>query len=289
MSAAAELEILYDSGPCLVVNKPPGVLTQAPAGIDSLEVRVKAFYREREQKEGNIYLGLPHRLDRPVSGAIVFARHVRAAQRLSTQFENRTVTKVYWAFVEGDVQPDEGTWTDHLHKRHGMAQAIVVPADDPRGKLAVMHYRVLARADSGSWLEVQLETGRTHQIRVQAASRGHAVLGDSQYGSTRPFGEQFEDERLRAIALHARQLGFNHPMTGEAVDIIAPPPAGVELRLRFAWRDRLRHVASKVFPTERARQPSSGKPASHDRSGARSSQPAAIIATAVSRPPLPGR
>ncbi len=96
------LEILYDNGPCLVVNKPPGILTQAPAGIDSLEVQVKAFYREREQKEGNIYLGLPHRLDRPVSGAIVFARHVRAAQRLSSQFENRTVTKVYWAVVEGD-------------------------------------------------------------------------------------------------------------------------------------------------------------------------------------------
>jgi 23S rRNA-/tRNA-specific pseudouridylate synthase len=182
------LDILYDSGPCLVVNKPPGVLTQAPAGIDSLEVRVKAFYREREQKEGNIYVGLPHRLDRPVSGAIVFARHVRAAQRLSTQFENRTVTKVYWAFVEGEVRPDEGTWTDYLHKRHGMAQSIVVPEGDPRGKLAVM------------W-------------------------GDSQYGATRPFGEQFEDERLRAIALHARQLGFNHPMTGEAVDIITSPPA----------------------------------------------------------------
>ena len=255
------LDILHDSGPCLVVNKPPGLLTQAPAGIDSLEVQVKEFYRRREQKQGNIYLGLPHRLDRPVSGAIVFARHVRAAQRLSTQFENRTVTKVYWTLVAGDVQPDEGTWIDYLHKRHGMAQAIVVPADDPRGKRAVMHYRVLARqqiADpsrvvgpplSGqvapatrrgemgpakcTWLEVQLETGRTHQIRVQAASRGHPVLGDAQYGSTHPFGEQFPDERLRAIALHARQLGFNHPMTGEAVDIVAPPPvAWHELNLR---------------------------------------------------------
>jgi 23S rRNA pseudouridine1911/1915/1917 synthase len=252
------LEILYDSGPCLVVNKPAGLLTQAPAGIDSLEQQVKAFYRQREQKEGNIYLGLPHRLDRPVSGAIVFARHVRAAQRLATQFENRTVTKVYWAVVEGDVQPDEGTWTDYLHKRHGMAQSIVVPPDDPRGKLAVLHYRVLARryiaepswlgprvldtpcdADTPqpgqdgraiySWLEVQLETGRTHQIRVQAASRGHSVVGDFQYGATRPFGEQYDDERLRAIALHARQLGFNHPMTNECVDVIAPLPA--------AWRE----------------------------------------------------
>jgi 23S rRNA pseudouridine1911/1915/1917 synthase len=90
----AMLEILYDNGPVLVINKPAGILTQAPAGIDSLEVQVKAFYREREQKEGNIYLGLPHRLDRPVSGAIVFARHVRAAQRLSSQFENRSVTEV---------------------------------------------------------------------------------------------------------------------------------------------------------------------------------------------------
>lgn len=223
------LEILYDNGPVLVVNKPAGVLTQAPAGIDSLEVRVREFYRQREAKEGNIYLGLPHRLDRPVTGAIVFARHVRAAQRISMQFENRTVTKLYWAFVEGqvhgDVEADEGTWTDHLHKRHGMAQAIVVPDDDPRGKLAIMHWRVLARIVAGTWLEVQLETGRTHQIRVQAATRGHSVVGDTQYGATQTFGEQFEDERLRAIALHARQLGFNHPMTREPVDVIAPVPA----------------------------------------------------------------
>ena len=219
------LDILYDDGPVLVVNKPAGVLTQAPAGIDSLEVRVKALYRQREGKEGNIYLGLPHRLDRPVSGAIVFARHVRAAERISTQFENRTVTKVYWAVVEGQLERDEDTWIDHLHKRHGMAQAIVVPADDPRGKLAVMHWRVRARTAVGTWLEVQLETGRTHQIRIQAASRGHAIVGDTQYGATQPFGEQFADERLRAIALHARQLGFNHPMTGEPLDVIAPVPS----------------------------------------------------------------
>jgi RluA family pseudouridine synthase len=223
------LDVLYDNGPVLVINKPAGILTQAPAGIDSLEVQVKAFYREREAKEGNIYLGLPHRLDRPVSGAIVFARHVRAAQRLSTQFENRTVTKVYWAVVEGDVADEEGTWTDHLHKRHGMSQSIVVPADDPRGKVAIMRYRVRGRGQAAedaegryTWLEIELETGRTHQIRVQCASRGHAVIGDVQYGAKLAFGEQFADERLRGIALHARQLGFNHPMTSEAVDVIAP-------------------------------------------------------------------
>lgn len=220
------LEILYDEGPCLVVNKPAGLLTQAPRGIDSLEIWVKNFYREREgkQPDDNIYLGLAHRIDRPVTGAIVFARHVRAARKLCTQFSERTVSKVYWAFVEGQVSPDEGTWCDYLHKRHGMAQSEVVDEDHPAGKHAVLHYRVLWQSELGTWLEIELETGRTHQIRIQAASRDHAVLGDSQYGSALPFGEQHPELRDRGIALHARQLGFTHPMTGEAVDIVAPLP-----------------------------------------------------------------
>jgi 23S rRNA pseudouridine1911/1915/1917 synthase len=224
------LDILYDNGPCLVVNKPSGLLTQAPAGIDSLEVQIKAFYREREGKpaDANIYLGICHRLDRPVSGAIVFARHERAARRLSKQFENRTVTKSYWAFVEGAVAPDEGTWTDYLHKRHGMAQAEVVEASHPAAKHAVLQYRVKWHGPRGSWLEIELETGRTHQIRVQATSRGHPVIGDSQYGSTQLFGAPDLEIRERPIALHARQLGFRHPMAEEAVNVVAPLPADWE-------------------------------------------------------------
>ena len=220
------LDILYDDGPVLVINKPAGVLTQAPAGIDSLEVRVKDFYRRREGKpaDAEIYLGLPHRLDRPVSGAIVFARHARAAQRLSAQFENRTVSKSYWAFVEGAVIPEEGTWSDYLHKRHGMAQAEVVTAEHPAAKHAVLHYRVRWQSEAGTWLEVELETGRTHQIRIQAASRGHAVVGDSQYGSAQAFGDPSLELRDRPIALHARQLSFRHPMTPEQVAIVAPLP-----------------------------------------------------------------
>lgn len=226
----APLEILYDDGPVLVINKAAGVLTQAPAGIDSLEVQVKTLYREREGKpaDASIYLGLPHRLDRPVSGAIVFARHERAAQRISAQFENRTVSKSYWAFVEGHVTPDEGTWTDYLHKRHGMAQAEVVEADHPAAKHAILHYRVRWRSEAGpvvgTWLEIELETGRTHQIRIQASSRGHAVVGDSQYGATTPFGDPALDIRDRPIALHARQLAFGHPMKPEQVNITAPLP-----------------------------------------------------------------
>lgn len=223
----APLEVLYDDGPCLVVNKPPGLLTQAPLGIDCLEIAVKEFYRAREEKsaEENLYLGIIHRLDRPVTGAITFARHARAAKRLADQFQNRTVSKTYWALVEGTLDSDEGTWVDFLHKRHGMAQAIVVPEDDPRGKKAILHYRVRGQVDGATWLEIELETGRTHQIRVQASSRGHSVLGDSQYGSSTEFGPECEDERDRAIALHARTLGFRHPMRDEQIVIEAPLPA----------------------------------------------------------------
>ena len=219
-----DLEILYDEGPCLVVNKPSGVLTQAPRGIESMETLIKEFYRQREGKEPgtNIYLGLVHRIDRPVTGALAFVRHVRAARKLCAQFANRTVNKVYWAFVEGQVKPDEGTWRDYLHKRQGMAQTEVVKSDHPTAKHAVLHYRVQWRSSLGSWLEIELETGRTHQIRVQASSRGFPVLGDAQYGSTLSFGNQHEDIRRRGIALHARQLGFHHPMTTEPVDIVAP-------------------------------------------------------------------
>ncbi len=233
------LEILYDDGPCLVVNKRSGLLTQAPAGIDSLEVQVKDFYRRREGKptSAKIYLGLPHRLDRPVSGAIVLARHARAAGKLSAQFENRSIRKVYWALVEGLVEPEEGTWTDTLRKLHGVAQVEVVDFEHPAGKQAVLHYRVrrhwpIEGNQGVTYLEIDLETGRTHQIRVQAASRGHAVLGDWQYGSRIPFGTQFEDSRLRAIALHARELSFRHPMTQVLVDLRAPlPPTWAGWRL----------------------------------------------------------
>lgn len=228
------LDVLYDDGPVLVVNKPPGLLTQAPRGIDSLELWVRDYFRTKEQLEGNFYVGLVHRIDRPVTGAIVFGRNVRATQRLARQFQERTVGKTYWALVEGCVEPDEGTWRDHLHKRHGMAQAIVVPEDDPRGKHAVLHYAVRQRLENATWLEITLETGRTHQIRVQAASRGHAVLGDAQYGAAIPFGVQHDDERERQIALHARSLAFRHPMREESVEVRAP--------LGAAWPEPLREA-----------------------------------------------
>lgn len=229
MSLPLGFSILYDEGPCLIVNKPAGLLTQAPLGIDSLELRVKRFIKQREGKSGEIYLGVPHRLDRPVSGAIVFARHVRAARKISEQFEGRTVQKTYWALVAGQPVEERGTWTDYLQKIDGEPRTVIVEQNNPAGKVAILHFRVMQTLPQGTLLEIELETGRTHQIRVQCASRGLPLLGDSLYGSQLTFGPWSDDERARLISLHARSIRLRHPMTREPLHVIAPLP---EL-----WRD----------------------------------------------------
>ncbi len=217
-------EILYDEGPCLIVNKPAGLLTQAPLGIDSLELRVKRFIKAREGKTGEIYLGVPHRLDRPVSGCIVFARHVRAARKISEQFEGRTVSKTYWALVPTRPAEPAGTWTDYLQKIEGEPRTVVVDQKNPEGKIAILHYRELESHPQGTLIEIELETGRTHQIRVQCSSRGLPLLGDTLYGSQVSFGPWNDDERARLISLHARSIKLKHPMTREPIHVVAPLP-----------------------------------------------------------------
>ena len=188
------LEILYDIGSCLAVNKPAGVLTQAPPGIDSMEVRVRRCWQAQADKSYHLYVGVPHRLDRPVSGVLVFTRNVRATQRLARQFEQRTLEKVYLALVEGRP-PAAGEWCDPLRKVPGRARVEVVTTDHRDAKEARLAYQVLAEIGDASLVAVQLMTGRTHQIRVQFAHRGFPILGDDQYGSCRPFGQPWNDAR----------------------------------------------------------------------------------------------
>ncbi len=221
MSGPLGFEILYERGGCLVVNKPPGVLTQAPPGIDSLEVRIKTYLGGGSGPDG-VYLGVPHRLDRPATGAIIFGKAPRITRKLGEQFEKRRVHKLYWACVEGYMAAESGRWEDLLYKVAGEPRAEVVAAGHPEGRHAALRFRVLKTFDWGAWLEIELETGRTHQIRVQAASRGHPVLGDKQYGSGVAFGPQFEDARLQAIALHARSLTFRDPDMRQSVAVQAP-------------------------------------------------------------------
>src|SRR5262245_46366966 len=224
------LSILYEDNHCLAVAKPAPLLTQGvPPGIETLETQVKAYLKEKYQKPGNVYLGIPHRLDRPVSGVVVFARNTKAARRLAEQFQKHQVTKTYWAAVEGKVAPAEGEWEDWLRKLPEEARSEIVGPDEPGARRAVLRYRRLAATADTTVLEVQPATGRMHQIRVQAASRGWPVRGDVLYGAKLPFGPSADLPRDRVIALHARSLTFLHPIRYEPVTVVAPPPD--------AWRE----------------------------------------------------
>jgi 23S rRNA pseudouridine1911/1915/1917 synthase len=225
----AALEILFEDNHLLAVSKPAPLLTQGvPAGVPTLEAMVKDYLREKYQKRGNVYLGIPHRLDRPVSGVIVFARNTKAARRLAEQFQTHEVRKVYRALVEaapdGELPPAEGHWIDWLLKLPEQARTERVEAGTPGAKRASLRFRRLDVAADGALLEIEPETGRMHQIRVQTATRGWPVRGDVTYGARLPFGPPAELPRDRIIALHAWSLTLLHPIRYEPMTLTAPLP-----------------------------------------------------------------
>lgn len=223
------LTVLYEDNHCLALAKPAGLLTQGvPPGVPTLEALARDYLRVKYHKAGNVYLGIPHRLDRPVSGVILFARSSKAAARLAEQFARRQVEKVYWALVEatpdGELPPEEGRWEDWLLKIAEEARTERVPAGTPGAREAVLTFRRLRGAGDGALVEFRPQTGRMHQIRVQTAGRGWPIRGDVLYGARQPFGPPAELPRDRVIALHARALTFLHPIRYEPVTLTAPLP-----------------------------------------------------------------
>jgi 23S rRNA pseudouridine1911/1915/1917 synthase len=216
--------ILFEDYHLIAVNKPAPLLTQAPPTVPSLEARVKAYIKAKHAKPAGVYLGIPHRLDRPVSGVVVFARNTKAAQRVHSQFQERAVTKVYWAAVEGAVSPESGVWEDWVRKVAEESKAVKAAEGEPGAKHAALSYRVLQRFAGGTLVELTPRTGRMHQLRVQSAWRGHPVYGDVMYGGSRPFGPPWENPRDKVIALHARRLTIRHPVTKAELTFEAPLP-----------------------------------------------------------------
>jgi 23S rRNA pseudouridine1911/1915/1917 synthase len=216
--------ILFEDPHLIVVNKPAPLLTQAPEGILSLEAAIKAYIKAKYDKPAGVYLGIPHRLDRPVSGVVAFARNTKAAQRVHAQFQEHKVRKVYWAAVEGEVSPENGVWENWLRKI--AAEARVVPAveGEAGAKLAMLEYRIVRKLPGATLIEFAPLTGRMHQLRVQAAWRGHPVFGDTMYTAPRPFGPNWDNPRDKVIALHARSLTLAHPFTREELTFTAPLP-----------------------------------------------------------------
>ena len=231
-----DISILFNQKKCFVVNKPGGVLTQAPPGIDSMELRVKRLFRSYQPADSQkkVYVGLPHRLDRPVSGALMFCKNKTTTKALSAQFQERTVTKFYWAVVQGELESTKGVFKNMMRKIPGEAKSEVVSETDAGAQYAELAYEVLGAADQMSWLRIRLLTGRTHQIRLQTSSRDHAILGDHLYGASEDFGPETLDLRARWISLHARHLEFTIPETEKKgpsdralTDLVGRPTAAI--------------------------------------------------------------
>ncbi len=210
------MDVLYSDNHLLVVVKPAGVLSQADiTRDDDLLTQGKRYIKEAFNKPGNVFLGLVHRLDRPASGVMVFARTSKAAERLSRLFRERAVEKRYIALVEGRLVGN-GEREDWLLKEN--AKVRKVTASHPGAKRAVMKWKCLGSHNGQSLIEVDLLTGRKHQIRIQLAALGHPILGDLRYGAKREFDGQ-------NLALHAYELGFEHPVRKESMHFAAKPPA----------------------------------------------------------------
>ena len=219
MSAAEpQLDVVFEDNHLLVVNKRAELPSMGVAeGRPSLLETAKEYIRRKYGKPGNVYLGMVSRLDAPVTGLIVIARTSKAAGRLSAAFRDRQVTKVYLAAVGGVPDPPDSTLEHYLRKDERHRRVHTTHADCPNAQLARLTYRVLSQADHQSLLEVRLDTGRKHQIRVQLSKVGHPILGDWKYGSR----EQFP----AGIALHATKLQLKHPVRDEWMSFATPVPA----------------------------------------------------------------
>ena len=217
------IEVLYEDNHCLVLNKPAGLLAQGDStGESTILDLARSYLKERYAKPGNVFVGLVHRLDRPVSGVLLLARTSKAAARLSEQFRAGTVGKTYSAVAEGSCPVDAGEWTDTLWKDETLNRVEVVEAGARGGQEARVAFRVLARERGRTMLELRPMTGRSHQLRVQLASRGLPIVGDRKYGATSTL--RALDGRSR-IALHGRMLTFTHPTRQVAISVDAPVPA----------------------------------------------------------------
>jgi 23S rRNA pseudouridine1911/1915/1917 synthase len=216
-------EILYEDNHLIVVNKPAGLLTQ-PTDLenDSLEVRVKAWIKKTYNKPGNVFLGVIHRLDKPVSGIVVFAKTSKALSRLNASIREREMVKTYYALVEGSPKKKQGTLEHYL--KHDDYFASVCSPDDPSGKLARLHYEALKSSGDATLLKVVLETGRYHQIRCQCAAMGCPIVGDIKYGASKT-AHSGKYLPSGAIALHHGNLTLTHPVTKAELKIEAPLPA----------------------------------------------------------------
>ena len=215
------MTVLYEDNHIIIVNKASSQLVQGDkTGDKPLLEMVKEYLKEKYNKPGNVFCGVTHRLDRPTSGIVVFAKTSKALSRLNKMFRDDEVEKVYWAIVQTRPANDKGTLTHFLVKNNKKNKSFAYNTKKRNTKEAILHYSLIDKSDNYYLIEVQLETGRHHQIRVQLAQIGCPIKGDLKYGAKR-------SNRDGSISLHARAISFTHPVSQKKIEITAPVPKDV--------------------------------------------------------------
>lgn len=214
------MKVVYEDNHIIVVNKTSSEIVQGDkTGDTPLSDIVKQYLKEKYNKPGNVFIGVTHRLDRPVSGLVVFAKTSKALSRLNEMFKNSAVRKTYWAIVKNHPEKDEGELVHFLVRNEKQNKSYAYDREVPHSKKAILHYRVIGQSENYYLLEIDLKTGRHHQIRCQLAKMGCPIKGDLKYGFPRsnPDG---------SICLHARKVCFVHPVSKENIELEAPVPEG---------------------------------------------------------------
>ena len=212
------MTVLYEDNHIIIVNKTASEIVQGDkTGDTPLSEIVKQYLKEKYQKPGNVFIGVTHRLDRPVSGLVVFAKTSKALGRLNEMFRGGEVKKTYWAIVKNMPPEPEGELVHYLVRNEKQNKSYAYDSEKPGSKKAILHYRLIGRSDNYCLLEVDLKTGRHHQIRCQLAKMGCPIRGDLKYGFPRsnPDG---------SICLHARRVRFVHPVSKELIEVVASVP-----------------------------------------------------------------
>lgn len=219
VSTRENLQVLYEDNHLLIVNKRPGDIVQGDkTGDKPLSDVVKEYIATKYNKPGDVFLGVVHRLDRPTSGIVVFARTSKALTRLNKLFSDRETTKIYWAIVQNEPPQHSEKLVHYLKRNTKQNKSYANSKEVPDSKKAILTYTLKRKLDRYFLLEIELETGRHHQIRAQLASIGCPIKGDLKYGFDR-------SNRDGSIHLHARSLAFMHPVKKVVLNIVAPPPA----------------------------------------------------------------
>ena len=214
------MTVVYEDNHIIVVNKTASEIVQADkTGDTSLSETVKQYLKEKYQKPGNVFIGVTHRLDRPVSGLVIFAKTSKALTRLNEMFRTSEVKKTYWAVVKNAPKEPEGELVHYLARNEKQNKSFAYDKEVPNSKKAILNYRLIGHSENYYLLEVDLKTGRHHQIRCQLAKMGCPIKGDLKYGAPRsnPDG---------SICLHARKVRFIHPVSKELIELEAPLPEG---------------------------------------------------------------